>query len=345
MKKFRLSFLIVLSINVIQILRLFADDTYVEIAGGAAKIMDEHNSISMVSEYVIMDITKSEYYTVDASFEFYNNGVDTETVVGFPQVEWVMNNDDLKDEEFSNFVSFKTFINESEAKTVVIPNSEKKTDVKKWIIKTVKFPSQKVTKTRVIYKAPYGDVSGRTILALYLYGTGGSWYGSIGKVIFDLRFSNDTWIQIENSNYLYPFMSLWWKKRSGQEIPMVIFKRRKNEMIWELKDIEPQPNDYFKISLGGHGRHIPWGYSFDWDKNKLDEPCLELLSMWQLKIFRNEFYARHGRIFKDKKLQEYFESQDWYKPNPNFSEKMLNKTELENIKKIKDYETKIEKEK
>ena len=32
-----------------------------------------------------------------------------------------------------------------------------------------------------------------------------------------------------------------------------------------------------------------------------------------LKLARNEIFARHGYIFKDKKLQEYFKSTSWYK--------------------------------
>ena len=54
----------------------------------------------------------------------------------------------------------------------------------------------------------------------------------------------------------------------------------------------------------------------------------------ELRIARNEIFARHGRIFKDKKLQEYFESTSWYegtvKPE-KFSEKVLNKFEKYNV--------------
>ena len=45
---------------------------------------------------------------------------------------------------------------------------------------------------------------------------------------------------------------------------------------------------------------------------------------------RNEIYARHGRRFADPKLQHYFESFAWYKPNGNFRESDLNETEKAN---------------
>lgn len=39
---------------------------------------------------------------------------------------------------------------------------------------------------------------------------------------------------------------------------------------------------------------------------------LDSLSEWELKLARNEIYARHGRRFKDPDLQEYFDKQSWY---------------------------------
>ena len=35
-----------------------------------------------------------------------------------------------------------------------------------------------------------------------------------------------------------------------------------------------------------------------------------------LKILRNEIYARHGRIFKTDYLRNYFMDQPWYSPDP-----------------------------
>jgi hypothetical protein len=57
-----------------------------------------------------------------------------------------------------------------------------------------------------------------------------------------------------------------------------------------------------------------------------------------LRLLRNEIYARHGRVFKDKDLQKYFDSQPWYKPNPDFKDDMLNEIEAQNLTKIKEAE-------
>lgn len=36
-----------------------------------------------------------------------------------------------------------------------------------------------------------------------------------------------------------------------------------------------------------------------------------------LKILRNEIYARHGRIFQAQYLRDYFMAQPWYSPDPS----------------------------
>lgn len=63
---------------------------------------------------------------------------------------------------------------------------------------------------------------------------------------------------------------------------------------------------------------------------------------YQLRIARNEIYARHGRKFNDASLQSYFNSCSWYKVNDsyNYSNENANLNEIEkaNIKTIKSYE-------
>jgi len=59
------------------------------------------------------------------------------------------------------------------------------------------------------------------------------------------------------------------------------------------------------------------------------------------RLLRNEIFARHGRTFKSEGLNEIFESCDWYKPNPNYTDDMLNDTEKKNVKFILDYEKKM----
>lgn len=70
------------------------------------------------------------------------------------------------------------------------------------------------------------------------------------------------------------------------------------------------------------------------DTQYLTESDLRGLSEWELKLARNEIYARHGRRFKDPALQEYFDAQSWYKGiyDPDDFDKNHN-DELSNLEK------------
>ena len=76
-------------------------------------------------------------------------------------------------------------------------------------------------------------------------------------------------------------------------------------------------------------------------KRKLKKSDLVGLSKKELRIARNEIYARHGSRFNDKDLQEYFESQAWYEgtvPADEFSEDVLSSIEKKNALFIKHFE-------
>ena len=61
----------------------------------------------------------------------------------------------------------------------------------------------------------------------------------------------------------------------------------------------------------------------------------------ELRIGRNEIYARHGRIFTSQDLQTYFSSQPWYNGTiqaDKFSDALLSTTELYNVQTISSVE-------
>lgn len=66
----------------------------------------------------------------------------------------------------------------------------------------------------------------------------------------------------------------------------------------------------------------------------------ELLSLspWQLKVARNEIYARYGRPFVHKDMQCYFAQKSWYKSSDSFTESMLSTTDNKNVATIQAYE-------
>lgn len=82
----------------------------------------------------------------------------------------------------------------------------------------------------------------------------------------------------------------------------------------------------------------------DSDSRYLEEYELYGLTVEELRFARNEIYARHGRLFKDEELQNYFDSKDWYygyiEPE-DFSENMLSDIEKANRDLISNYEKKV----
>lgn len=70
----------------------------------------------------------------------------------------------------------------------------------------------------------------------------------------------------------------------------------------------------------------------------LDRSYLENKDEWELRIMRNEIYARHGYIFKLPELREYFMKQSWYVPVSEDVTNSLTPVEKENIELIKGYE-------
>ena len=54
----------------------------------------------------------------------------------------------------------------------------------------------------------------------------------------------------------------------------------------------------------------------------------------ELRLCRNEIFARHGRTFKSNDLKDYFEMQSWHSPNPDYNDSLLTSRELLAVKTI-----------
>lgn len=79
----------------------------------------------------------------------------------------------------------------------------------------------------------------------------------------------------------------------------------------------------------------------DSDVRYITAADLAQLTEWELRIARNEIYARKGRMFQDQKLQDYFNSTSWYNgtiPPDQFTEALLNEVEKANAYFIRSYE-------
>src|SRR5258706_2889510 len=77
-------------------------------------------------------------------------------------------------------------------------------------------------------------------------------------------------------------------------------------------------------------------------ENKLiADRMLRGLSLHELRLLRNEIYARHGRIFKTVWIQQYFGFQPWYDPKDDFKDEDISGNDKTNIETIVRYENKL----
>lgn len=80
-------------------------------------------------------------------------------------------------------------------------------------------------------------------------------------------------------------------------------------------------------------------FLFPSDSVLITDEKLESLDDKTIELIKNEIYARHGYIFTDRALKKYFETFSWYKPNDDYSPKLLNQTEKANLKIIKKFQS------
>lgn len=71
--------------------------------------------------------------------------------------------------------------------------------------------------------------------------------------------------------------------------------------------------------------------NFNFAKASLKSADLAAVPLEDLTLMRGIVFGRHGRVFKDATIRTFLEAQDWYKPNANFQNSMLNATENRNL--------------
>lgn len=65
------------------------------------------------------------------------------------------------------------------------------------------------------------------------------------------------------------------------------------------------------------------------------------LSLYEMRLLRNEIYARRGRRFRTDWIADHFDGKDWYKPFSDFREPKLSVMEQRNLDVIVNYENQI----
>jgi len=114
---------------------------------------------------------------------------------------------------------------------------------------------------------------------------------------------------------------------------------------YDAKTLSPIERKNLEILSGAQKRQrnvalLPGDMEY-FENKSLTEQMLQGLSLHELRLLRNEVYARHGRQFKAEWLQQYFFSQPWYTPDENFKDEELSGNDKLNVETIVKYENRI----
>jgi hypothetical protein len=146
------------------------------------------------------------------------------------------------------------------------------------------------------------------------------------EAIHGKRFNDEPWLQqyFDERYWYFPSDKYDAKKLTAIE--------RKN-----LEMLSGAQKKQRKVAL------LPGDMQF-FENKAITEQMLRGLSLHELRLLRNEIYARHGRMFRAEWLQQYFFFQPWYAPEENFKDEELSGNDKLNVETIVKYENRIHQE-
>ena len=155
--------------------------------------------------------------------------------------------------------------------------------------------------------------------------TGAEWtvLASEIEAIHGKRFDDTPWLQ----QY---FEDRYWYKPASHYDPKGLSDIEKNNIAL-MNTIHRQQR---RVALS------PGDMEF-FENKLISERMLHGLSLHELRLLRNEIYARHGRVFKTLWIEQYFAMQPWYDARENFNDEELSGPDKTNVETIVAYENKL----
>lgn len=150
--------------------------------------------------------------------------------------------------------------------------------------------------------------------------------------------------------------------REQQDYYVLKYTSENTDNVTQFREVVVETSDYTEFSGSYRKSYIPeadisgaFSASYmnqdfmisDSDVRQITEADLSGMSLAQLRIARNEIFARHGRQFKDSMLNQWFYSKAWYLNVPNkyapddfdsLQPSPMSALELQNANFIKQYE-------
>ena len=129
-------------------------------------------------------------------------------------------------------------------------------------------------------------------------------------------------------------------EKQQEEINQAKEDQLKAEIEMQQKEIEELKNKSSKPTVSYESNFFAKGKgSFpEGSERILTDVDVQYLGLRDLKIMRNEIFARHGYIFKTADMINHFSNESWYKPMYNDVTSKLSYIEKTNVNFIKSYE-------
>lgn len=312
---------------------LYANDTYFYMASGQLVPVEEADVEVEMKEEVISIILENRYYEVTVDFTFFNHGETVTLDTGFPFFCVGLQGSG----EITDFKCWTNGVETSYVDYPIVKEWATDTELENAYVRSITFPSQQITTTRITYKSSYGEEAPSFSIAKYLYGTGSSWKNAIGKMT--VRLQNKRALSYPRTVFL---------PAGGSLTPV-------GTDTWEgvFTNVEPEKyQDSITIELGNifgdNGPRILTQDRYFAFRKKLTEEDLTMYTSAQLRLIRNAIYAFHGYPFKSQDLIDLFENDcadaGWYLPlkeyplDTSFTENKFSDIEKYNVYFILDEE-------
>jgi hypothetical protein len=190
-----------------------ANDSAIEGIGGSLRPMQEHPSVRMVAEKVVIDL-HPDLAEVDCQFTFHNEGPATTVRMGFPERNYSR-------AEKQGFLSFATWVDgKPVATTIEGYRFNEEEGFFRWRVKQVAFVAGQQRRVRVHYTMCPGRTTEAIRYFEYNLYTGAAWKGTIGKSTVIVNFSHLPWYQRITA-------------RPGG------YRKERKALIWTWHDFEP----------------------------------------------------------------------------------------------------------
>lgn len=143
------------------------------------------------------------------------------------------------------------------------------------------------------------------------------------EAIHGKRFDDQPWLQ------QYFAERYWYKPNDRYDSKLLTELERKN-----LQVIATAQSKQRRLAIAPGDMEL-------FENKLISESMLKGLSLHELRLLRNEIYARHGRSFRAAWLQQYFWIQPWYELKEDFQDEQVSGSDKLNVETIVRYENRL----